>query len=379
MTRCPLVALSVPLLTSLSMIGCTADEIDTQPEFRDACGASTLAENADFDTNPRAHGEVLCDVEAGEALVGILNQDYGWDSLDGIGALCLLPDGTTREVVHAGDLSNATPDPEPVWCPHGETVVGLGYSDANPWPGVPGDTTDAATVVCSGGGGPMEVADLEGNDNPLQLVRCPEGEVPVGFAYVDLDGPAYSDLTDAITLVCAPPCETCDPVTPILVANPDLDDNPRRPAELLCDEHETMVGILYRDYAWDSMDGAGVECENGLGHIRQVFDAGDMGNAPGPEVTVRCPTGRRVTSISYKDAERWPGVPGDTSDGLTVGCDGSAPLSNPDLDDNRNPFQTFFCPSGARAAGIQYVDLDGPAYSDLTDAISLVCRNDCSE
>lgn len=138
-----------------------------------------------------------------------------------------------------------------------------------------------------------------------------------------------------------------------------------------------MVGIMYREYtAWDTVDSVAIRCENGLGHSRLVMHKGDMSSTPGPDIEVTCPSGRTVTSVAYKDST-YPGIPAGNTDGVTVGCDGGGPMSTDDLSGNPNPYQTFACPAGTIAAGLTQVGHDGPSFSDLNDAVSIVCREVC--
>lgn len=375
--RAPIASLLVSLLPLACGDAPTDDGLGEGLAPREACGPEELVPNPDADKNSRAHGIVTCDLEAGETLVGIISQDYAWDSLDGIGALCETATGAIREEAYS-DLLNPPVPPDLVLCPPGATVVGVAYRDADPVPGVPADTTDAATVQCSGSASLEPNPDLDGNTNALRSFECPAGQDPVGFAYVDLDSPSYSDLTDSITMVCAPSCEECDP-TPQTQPNPDFDSNPAQSGSYVCDEDETMIGIVYRDFGWDHVDSVGVRCQDDSGNVRSVTHVGDMSNALGDEVMSVCGPGENVTAIAYKDAQPWAGIPVDLTDGVAVVCDGGAPEAVADLNDNPAHYQTVACPGGLEAAGIEYVDRSVNPYSDLTDAVTIVCRQPCSE
>ena len=352
-------------------------------EFRSACGdPPAVAPNADGDSNPRGYLELQCDLAAGEEFAGIVVREYSWGSMDGIGLVCRRPDGSTRTDIGVDiDPGNPVQPLVEYVCPDGEVPEGVAYKDAAPYPGVPDDTADSATVICAGAALPNP--ELDANPAPLQSVTCAAGQTAVGVAYVDRDG-IYSDLTDAVSVICRADCPSCDePLTlddARLVANPDGDTNPRGYLERPCDldAGEALIGVVVLEYAWGSMDGMGAICRLADGTTRTDvhLDIANSGSGE-PLVEYTCPPGERVIGVAYKDAAAYPGVPDDTTDSVTVVCDLSGPVGNPELDANPAALQSFVCDSNEDAIGVAYVDRDG-TYSDLTDAATVMCVPRCA-
>ncbi len=327
--------------------------------------------------------DLECDHEAGEVLVGVVSFDYGWDSLDTVAAVCEAEDGSQRQVGNLADQLNVAGSGEQVTCPAGQTVVELVYRDAY-FPGIPLGTTDAVGIVCSGDATPILPPDLASNPLADRIVGCDAGQIAVGVSYGDgvrhpVSNAHYSDLTDAVTLLCADDCGECEP-TVELQPYPDdfvLGSAEHIEVELLCDDDETMTGLMYRDYWWDGMDSAAVQCSNAEGEVRLVANQADLVNSLGPEEWVSCPAPETVIGIAYKDIPYWAGVPVDKTDGVTVVCSGGSIGKVEDLASNdEHPFRTVACPAGTEPAGIQYADT-WVGYSDLTDGVTVACRVPC--
>ncbi len=331
-----------------------------------ACPAAALAcpeavVDSHFDANTRRDVELVC--PAGETLRGFVYRSFtSWgitDMADDIGLLC--SGGEVRVDADLGPGPDTTVD-----CGAMLEVRGIRIDRqlAGSVEGIDGVDTLCGPALKQTGN-----PDLDDSVSS-ELLVCPRGLTAVGVRYKDLDATTFSDLADAVALLCDGP----QGITEVVSA--EWHANGRLPAELVCDPGEVVTAVatddLYVPGATDFADGFAITCTDPSdprsSHV--LLETLDIDHDPSDDTVVDC-GGDALTGLAVAETIAFNRARIDGADALCgplqVATGGAG------LDTHDPSYEELGCPPGQVLVGLGYKDADTLTWSDPVDSVAAIC------